>query len=138
VARIQYVARLAVDKTTGMPRPALAGQTVTIVRRGTSTPATIWEDEAGTLLIPGSLRTVSTYLFIGAFWVDETDMPVSALGDGVEVALESVEGLAKQVAKVVPTVASSPVKPTGEWWGTQAQYNAIGSPDPTVIYNILS
>lgn len=108
MARILYVAKLAVDKDTGLPIPALAGQTVTIVRRGTSTPAAITEDEAGTLVISGSTRTVSTELFIPSFWVDPAvDGAVSALGGGIEVPLESVEGIALRLDGVEVEVATA-------------------------------
>lgn len=107
MARILYVAKLAVDKANGLPLPALAGQTVTIVRRGTTTPVSITEDEAGTLVIPSSARVVSAQLFIPAFWVNESDMPVSALGGGIEVPLETAEGIAKRLDTLEPQVASA-------------------------------
>lgn len=97
MARILYVAKLAVDKDSGLPIPALAGEAVTIVRRGTSMPAAITEDEAGTLVISGAVRTVSAELFIPSFWVDTAEGPVSALGGGIEVPLESVEGVAHRL-----------------------------------------
>ena len=102
MARILYVAKLAVDKDTGLPIPALAGQTVTIVKRGTTTPAAITEDAAGALVIPGATRTVSAELFVPSFWVDTSEGPVSALGGGVEVPLESVEGVAKRLDTLEP------------------------------------
>lgn len=105
--RILYVAKLAVDKDSGLPLPALEGQTVTIVRRGTTTPAAISEDEAGTLLIPGSTRTVSPNLFIPSFWVDAAEGPVSALGGGTEVPLESVEGLSWMAAGLVASASAA-------------------------------
>ncbi len=107
MARILYVAKLAVDKNSGLPLPSLAGQTVTIVRRGTTTPVSITEDEAGTLVIPSSARTVSAQLFIPAFWVNESDMPVSALGGGIEVPLETAEGIAKRLNTLEPQVAAA-------------------------------
>jgi len=94
VARILYVAKLAVARETGLPIPSLAGQTVTIVKRGTTTPAAISEDEAGAVVISGAVRTVTAELFIPSFWVEPSEGPVSALGGGVEVPLESVEGVA--------------------------------------------
>jgi|GEM_PF-4580498 len=108
MARILYVAKLAVDKDTGLPIPALAGQTVTIVRRGTTTPAAITEDEAGTLVISGATRTVSSELFIPSFWVDPAvDGAVSALGGGIEVPLETAEGIALRLDGVEVEVAAS-------------------------------
>ncbi|MFJ4107875.1 hypothetical protein [Oerskovia enterophila] len=107
MARIQYVARLATDKNSGLPLPQLAGQAVTIVKRGTTTPVTITEDEAGTMVIPSSIRTVSTLLFIPSFWVNEADMPVSALGAGVEVPLDTSEGIAKRLDVLEPQVAAA-------------------------------
>ncbi len=107
MARIQYVAKLAVDRDTGLPVSALEGQEVVIVRRGTTTPAAISEDEAGTLLVPGSVRTVSSNLFIPSFWVDTTEGPVSALGGGVEVPLESVEGVARRLDTLEPQFGAS-------------------------------
>jgi hypothetical protein len=107
VARILYVAKLAVDKDSGLPLPSLAGQSVTIVRRGTTTPVSITEDEAGTLVVPGSVRVVTDRLFIGAFWVDEADMPVSALGGGIEVPLETAEGIAKRLNTLEPALVAA-------------------------------
>lgn len=107
MARILYVAKLAVDKNSGLPLPSLAGQTVTIVRRGTTTPVSITEDEAGTLVIPSSARVVTPQLFIPSFWVNESDMPVSALGGGIEVPLETAEGIAKRLNTLEPQVASA-------------------------------
>lgn len=40
-------------------------------------------------------------------------------------------------AERIPTLAASPVKPTGEWYGSQAQYDALGTKVSTVIYTIL-
>lgn len=107
MARIQYVAKLAVDRDTGLPVSALEGQEVVIVRRGTTTPAAISEDEAGTLLVPGAVRTVSSNLFIPSFWVDTTEGPISALGGGVEVPLESVEGVARRLDVLEPQFGAS-------------------------------
>lgn len=107
MARIQYVAKLAVDRDTGLPVSALEGQEVVIVRRGTTTPAAISEDEAGTLLVPGAVRTVSSNLFIPSFWVDTSEGPVSALGGGIEVPLESVEGVAKRLDALEPQFGAS-------------------------------
>jgi len=107
VARILYVAKLAVDRDTGLPIPQLEGQTVTIVRRGTTTAAAISEDEAGTMLIPGATRTVTSDGFIPSFWVDSAEGPVSALGSGVEVPLESVEGVGKRLDELEPLFAAT-------------------------------
>lgn len=107
MARILYVAKLAVDKDSGLPIPALAGQSVTIVARGTTTPVEITEDEAGTLVVSGSTRTVSAESFIPSFWVDDTLLPVSAYGGGIEVPLESVEGVAKRLDGVEVEVANA-------------------------------
>lgn len=105
--RIQFVAKLAVDRDTGLPLPQLAGQAVQIVKRGTSTPVTIWENEAGTLVIPSSQRTVTSHLFVPSFWVMDTDLPVSALGGGIEVPLESVEGVAKRLDSLEPALVAA-------------------------------
>lgn len=107
MARILYVAKIAVDRDTGLPIPALAGQSVQIVARGTTTPVEISEDEAGSLVISGSTRTVSSDLFIPSFWVDESLMPVSAYGGGVEVPLETAEGIALRLDDVEVDVAAS-------------------------------
>ncbi len=122
MARILYVAKLAVDKDSGMALPQLRGQGGTIIARGN--PAVvpqISEDRAGTTLIPGSTLTVNEYGFVPSFWVDEVDLPVSWWGAGVEVPLESTEGIAKRLEEVnrvsedaaensVPRVGSGPVR----------------------------
>lgn len=105
--KILYVAKLTVDRGTGLPVPELAGQSVQIVKRGTTTPVTIWEDEAGSLVIPSSNLTVSPNLFIPAFWVEDSDMPVAALGGGIEVPLETTEGIAKRLDALEPALLSA-------------------------------
>lgn len=95
MALIQYVAKIAVDKDTGLPLPELRGQGGTIIARGnpSSTP-TIYEDKDGSLAIPGSAITVNGNGFTSSFWVDDADLPISWWDGSIEVPLESVEGVA--------------------------------------------
>lgn len=46
-------------------------------------------------------------------------------------------GLPTALDDRIPTLSASPVKPTGSWYGSQAQYDALGTKVSTVIYTIL-
>lgn len=102
MARVLFVAKIAVDKDTGMPLPELRGQGGQIIARGNPTGVRgISEDEAGTLTIPGSSLTVSGDGFVPSFWVDEDDLPVSWWDGQTEVPLESVEGVSRHLNEYI-------------------------------------
>lgn len=55
---------------------------------------------------------------------------------GVQV-ISTVTNLQTELNNRTPVVSTSPIKPTGIWYGTQAQYDAISSKVSTVKYEII-
>lgn len=104
MALIYYCPKLIVDQETGRPVTSLKGTAGQVIARGNpASVPTIFEDQAGTTVITNSELPVTDDTFVRSFYVDEAFGPVSFWGGGVEVPLETTEGIAKRLAAVAET-----------------------------------
>lgn len=106
MADVYYIAMLAVDLTTGLPRPELKNQSGQIVTRGTTTTVAITDWNG--LTIADSRLTITDNCFVPSFKV--ADLSEVDWWDGTNrVPLESNYGtlLAAQAAQAAATAAAT-------------------------------
>jgi hypothetical protein len=139
VARILYVAKLAVDRETGLPILGVRDQAGTIIARGNPavTPV-ITEDQAGTLIIPGSTLNITGEGFVPSFWVDETDMPVSWWDGAIEIPLETTEGIALRMEEIGADAAAAQAAAQAAQAAAEEAANLVGAPADETIAALVA